>query len=65
MQGNNELRLNQATMIEAVQKWVDESVPGQRVQSVKADSESRGRAGATGSGFVVSITAETNSNEED
>jgi hypothetical protein len=40
MKGNNELRLNEATMIEAVQEYLDKRaiVPKDRVTSVKANN---------------------------
>lgn len=53
MKGNNELRLNQATMIEVVQQWIDENMPkgAQTVTSVKPESGSL-------SGFVVSLSSD-------
>lgn len=40
MKGNNELKLNEATMIEVVQEWIDRQLPGgaPTVTSVKGSS---------------------------
>ena len=53
MKGNNELHLNQATMIEVVQQWIDENMPkgAQTVTSVKPESGPL-------SGFVVSLSSD-------
>ena len=56
MRGNNELRLNQATMCEAVQSWLDRSVlinaGTAKVQRVEFKSENDGDI------FVVALRSD-------
>ena len=44
MKGSNELRLNEATIIEALQMWLDKKMPDglQMVKSVSLSAESYG-----------------------
>lgn len=55
MKGSNEMILNQATMIEAVQMWLDsQMMPGKspQVSTVKAN----GTSSYEGTQFAVSLT---------
>ncbi len=55
MKGNNDLHLNEATIIEAMQQWLDREMPKDtpKVTGVKTKSE-----GYSGSTFVVSVINE-------
>ena len=54
MRGNNELRLNQATMIEALQQYLNaQMTSAQKVVSIEQDSRPNG---GTFDGFVVKLT---------
>lgn len=54
MKGNNELKLNEATMIEVVQEWLDRQLPGgaPTVTSVKGGSNNYDLT------FTVSVSSE-------
>lgn len=52
MKGNNELRLNDATMMEALQEYFDKRITGSLVDVKSIKCESQGYAGNT---FIVQV----------
>lgn len=53
MIGNNELHLNQATLIQAMQEWLDKRLLGYAPKVTAVKSESKGYSVET---FIVSTT---------
>ena len=62
MKGNNELRLNEATLIEAVQEWLDRKWPkdSPRVTAISLSASSTYDGGPT---FTVKMSADEFSKE--
>lgn len=60
MTGNNEMRLNEATMIQALQQWLDSKMPhgAPKVTSVKKESGSTYEPNI----FTVGLTSEEKPN---
>lgn len=58
MKGSNKLVLNQATICEAVQVWLDKTLASGHGQKVTAVTQERNSSNYTGAEFEVTIAEE-------